>query len=665
MINKMQCLKVTFSFVLVCSLFLNSVPVQAQDIVSSDDISSGGSSVFVFRKSRKAPQTKNATRTTTTKRNKSEKAESRKKVKQEVAKVTPKRKKVEVEAKPTPTPKGQKPDVMASRIKASNEIGRAAELHLDKGDLPKAVSFFRQSIQLNPKNELAKLGLSEALTLQADDMFEKESEAEAAIPLYQEAITLDGNNAAAYAGLGGIYEELDDTENTFINYNKALSLNPNLTELYAPLGIANYQKGEIAKADELLTKAVAIRANDYQTQYLLGLIRYKQQNRDDEAVAALKRSLELKVTAEAYYYLGEVYDRQDKEKEAIAEYNKAIKENPNYVEAWFDLGAAYYNRSRFEDSINAYNQVIKLKNSNYEAHENLADVYRQLAANSNDPIVKKQNYQKAEGLYKIATDLIKNNPKIKVEKLALAELYSKYGFILGRMEKWDSAAAALNQAVALNPDSVDYTNLGWAYYNGAQKDLFAKKEAEKVSDTTLAQQKETDAKLKLEQSRNTLQKADALNPNFVGTLLNLGVTLSDLGDYQGSVDALRKCVAQRPDWFPALNELGIAYRGAGNLVEAANTFRKASDEVEKLFKGAKTDFDKQLYGNSLSSGLYNLATTESLRGNDKGARDAQARLKKINPNMAEALNLVFANPKNQLKQKIEQKNPLNRIPRPY
>jgi superkiller protein 3 len=665
MIKKMKWLQMAFSAVLVWSFCLNAIPVKAQDIVSSDDISSG-SSVFVFRKSQKAAQSKYAARTNKTKRTTEQKAKSRKMVQEQSRKVTPPRKKVE--AKPTPTvkpsPGVKPPPPPTSKEKASNAIGNTAEIHLEKGDLDKAVSYFRESIKLNPKNEPAKLGLSEALTRKADKFFNDNGieGAEAAIAIYTEAISLDKNNAMAYAGIGAIYEELDDADRTFENYNQALTLNPNLTELFAPLGVAYYQKGEIAKADELLTKAVAVNAEDDQTQLLLGLIRYKQV-KNDEAIAALKRSLALKESAEGHYYLGEVYDRLDRDKEALDEYNKAVGLNPKYAEAWFDLGVANYNRARYQEAIRAFEQAVRLKNDNYETRENLADVYRQLAADATNPDVKKANYQLAESSYQVAVTLAERNPKAQTDKLALADLYSKYGFILGRLEKWILSITVLNKAVALNPEAFDYTNLGWAYYNGAQVDLQEKRKAEKDGNTTLAQQKDTDAKLKLEQAKAALQKSDAMNPNFVGTLLNLGITLTDLGDFQGSVDVLRKCVQLRPNWFLALNELGAAYKGAGNLVEAAKNFNKAVDEAEKLLKGAKTDKDKFIYTRSLSTGLFNLAVTENERGNSKEARKVQDRLKKIDPNRAEVLNLVFNS--STINNKIQEKNPLNKIPRPF
>ena len=49
----------------------------------------------------------------------------------------------------------------------------------------------------------------------------------------------------------------------------------------------------IAKADELLTKAVAADPNSAETQYFTGLVRYAQ-NKNEAAVAAEQKAVQLK-----------------------------------------------------------------------------------------------------------------------------------------------------------------------------------------------------------------------------------------------------------------------------------------------------------------------------------------------------------------------------------
>lgn len=679
---KFRWLKAFFSGLILWSFLLNSIPVTAQgEIVTSEDIS-GGSSVFIFRRSSKAPQAKFAPKAKPN-RSKEQKAKSREAVKKQIAKAPPRPIKPVIKPRvtptPTPTQTGKKtptptpqPVLTATQKQASAALTAGAETYLKKGNFTEAIRQLREAIKLNPENGLAYAGLSRALTQRADSVYEKEG-ADFSIPIYEEALKNDPENAFAFAGLGAAYESMERDDLAFENYEKAISFDPDLTELYTPLGITYYQKGELAKAEDYLNKAVKAGIDGDQTQYLLGLLRYKNQDYDG-AITALKKAVSLNPQlAEAHYYLGEIYDLKKRDNESFAEYITATQINPRYAEAWFDLGVAYFNRERYDDAINAYQKAIQFDNSNFEAYENLADIYRLQAYNvvvksDKDATAKRDLYGKAEGSYRTASDLVENHPKnakAKENRTAMAELYSKYGFVLGRLAKWNSSITALNKAVSYNPDAFDYTNIGWAYYNAAQLDMRVVKD--RTSTEAQKAASKAQATTKLEQGRTALEKAVAMDKNSKAAYMNLGVTQNDLGDYSSAIQSMRRCLELQDDWVPALNELGIAFRGAGNLAEAVKNFRRASDLAEKSLSKLKTDIEKYRTTQQLSDGLYNLAITEKERGNDGEAKKAQDRLRKYNPNMANILEAVFlSNMKNKVDSKIQEKNPLKKLPKiPY
>lgn len=674
---KLQWVKAFFSALLLWSFLLNSIPVKAQgEIVTSEDIS-GGSSVFVFRRSSKAPQAKYAPKSKPNRSN-AQKEKDRNALKAQSKTIASTRPKPTPKPKvtPTPSPTGGKKTPTPTPIKtipaeeASNAIALGGETQLERGEIDKAIASFRQAIKLYSKNEFAKGGLSDALTQKANSY--PESDADLAIPVYEEAIRLDANNGLAYAGLGSAQEQRGDDASAFSNYEKAVALLPNLSQLYTPLGITYYQKGEFAKSEEFLNKAVNAGIDGDQTQYLLGLLKYKNLDYDG-AITALKKATTLNnQLAEGYYYLGEIYDIKKMDKDSFEAYLKATQVNPRYAEAWFDLGVAYFNRERYSDAINAYKKAIEFDNSNYEAHENLADIYKLQATETvvktkQDETAKKDLFGSAEGYYRTAIDLAENHPKnvkAKENKTAMAELYSKYGFVLGRLSKWSSSIAALDKAVTYNPDAFDYTNIGWAYYNFSKTDL--SNAAQKTTSETDKARLKAESKQKLEKGRTALQKAVAMDNTSKAAYMNLGVTQNDLGDFAGAVQAMKRCLELQSDWIPALNELGIAYKGLGDLAEAVKNFSKASDLAEKSLSKLKTDLDKYRVTQQLSDGLFNLAVTENERGNTKEAKKAQDKLRKYNPNMANALEGIFlSNVKNRVENKIQEKNPLNKIRIPY
>lgn len=590
-----------FSLFLIFTFFINFLSTaQAQDVVTSEDFT-GGSSAFVFKNSRKVTQKKVAFRTTASiKRTKTQRIETIKRVTKQtvtVAKVNPKRTKSK-EVNPETIQVTSVEFKRKTPQQASVIFAGVGEYYLNRDDIDQAMEFFRESVSLDSKNQNAKNGLSDALARYGDKLLNGEKYDLAKLP-YDEALKFNPNNAAVYAGYAEIYVAKDDVENAIVNYEKALSLDPELTELNAPLGVIYFQKGEVAKAETYLQKAVAANPNNAETQFYLGLLRYKQ-DRDAEAINAFRRSIELDPNnPETHYYLGEVYDRLDRAEDAIAEYKKAVELNPKYFEVWFDLGVAYYNRATnqgpnsvyYEEAIKAYKEAVKIKPTNGDAHANLADVYRQL-----------NRLDEAIGEYRLATTFIKDD----------ADLYSKFGYVAGRratnpnfQNYWKISFENFEKAIALNaksPDYIDYQNLGWAYYNAAQGDLRAKREA--------------DYKMKLQKSKEALQTAISLNPApkvAAAINLNLGMTLTDLGEYQAAADTLKRATELQKDWLPAINELGIAYRKNGDFDNAAKQFRKAI-EVDDNFAAAH----------------YGLAEVEYRRGNLKEAKKEYEKLKQMN-----------------------------------
>jgi len=600
MINKKQRRNSSITLFLSFVFLINGLPLRAQDIVTSEDFT-GGSSAFVFKTSRKPSPSKLAFRSTNKiSRTKSAKLETVNRITKQavtVAKVNPKRtKSKEV------SPDSVKLDSVEFKRKTPKEtsviFAGVGEYQLNRDEIDKAIDWFRESVQLDENNVNGKNGLSEALTRKGDQLLTGEKYDLAKL-LYEEALRNNPKNAAAHAGIAEIYSSKNDTENAIKSYETALANDADLTELNAPLGVLYFQKGEIAKAETYLQKALTANPNNAETQFFVGLIRYKQ-NRDPEAISAFKRSIELDPNnADVYYYLGEVLDRQNKDNDAITAYQNAVRLNPKYTEVWFDLGVAYFNRDRFPEAIEAYKTAIKLNPTYGEAYANLGDVYR-----------LNKNWDDAIGAYKLATNFIKND----------AELYSKYGYVAARravtpgyQSYWNIAVQNLEKAVQIAPDYIDYTNLGWAYYNLAQAKLKERNEAE--------------YKANLPKARDAFNKANSMNPSpkvAAAINLNLGMALTDLEDYQASIVALKKANELQKNWLPAINELGIAYRKNGNLDEAVKQFKKAI-EVDDNFASAH----------------YNLAESEYRRNNLKEAKKEYEKLKTLNrPDLVVGLEIV-------------------------
>jgi tetratricopeptide (TPR) repeat protein len=595
MINKLRCYRGFAAFIFLLSIVFSSIPAAAQgDLIPISDVT-GGSSVFVLRGGSRAAPKKFISKVRST-RSKTQRLETAKKVSKQyttLAKVNPRRTRTDA-VDPKNLPPASKIKTMP-RDEASRLFAGVGEYYMDRDDYNNAIDFFRESLSMDDKNSSATSGLSEALALKGNELLVKDS-FPVAKTFFEEALKHNSKNAPAYFGLAEVLTEMGKESDAVANYENALKNDADLSEIFTPLGALYYQKGEIAKADEYLTKSVAVSPNDAQAQYYYGLVRFAQ-NKNEEALTALRKSSTLDATnAETFYYLGETLARLNRNKDAVPEYTRATVLRPNYFEAWFGLGSAEYELGNYEAAVVALTKATRLKNDNYEAFNNLADAYRQI-----------RNYNQAEANYNHAAMFLQRQPNFNKDDAA--DMYSKAAFSIAkqceinskqRMPcRWDATVKALENAAALDVSGVDNANLGWAYYNAARADIAAGRTQE--------------ARPKLEKAKINLQKAAAGNSNFVaGPMLNLGMALTDLGEYPAAIDVLNKVVKKEPKWVFALNELGIAYRKQNNFKEAAAQFKRAIDK-DKNFAFA----------------YFNLGEAEFKAGNLGEARKAWDALKKM------------------------------------
>ena len=591
------------SAVVSFSICASTILVFPQDLVASDDVS-GGASVFVFRKSRKEPQEKAAGRSARSGGGRAAVSKNR-----YSTQVAANRQKRVTKAKQS-TVASNRTQQRNSKISLANTLVARADSSLEKGEVDRAIVDYREALRAVPTHANAKAGLSEALTAKGIESA-GDTGNNAAVPYLTEAISLDPANDVAFAKLGEVYDANNDPAKARTNYEKALQINPELSSLYVPVGMNYVNGGEIAKAETAVQNAEKRGVNDAPLQNLKGMILYKQ-NKNAEALAAFEKALALEGrNATAKYYRAALLDRMNQPDQSIAAYRETVALEPSYSPAWYDMGVSYYNRGDYKNAAVAYSEAVKVDPNYHQAHYNLANTYRQL-----------EQWPQANNEYGLAEAGIKDN----------ADLYSEWGFSLGKVGDWEGAIAKLEQARKLSPQAVDDSNVGWGYYNGAQTDKQNKNDAE--------------ASAKLTKGRDSLQAAVQKDPKLDAAYMNLGSTNNSLGDYEAAVAALNTALSLRSDWVIALNQLGLGYRGLNNLQMALAQFNRVVT----------------LDQNNIA-GLFNLGSAQFASGDKKGAQKTQARLKKLNPSLATQLDGILSGKVvvDEAKRKIGNKVP--RVPR--
>ena len=476
-----------------------------------------------------------------------------------------------------------------ARLKQSNTLAAKGETQLDSGDYNGAITSFRESIKLNARNAEATGGLSEALTAKGLDTA-GDNYNEAALPFLNEAAKLDPKNAIAFLKIGEIHDSKGRNAEAIVNFEKALAIDPEFTSVYLPLGLAQAEAKNYAQAEAYLSKAEAAGLATTEARLARADI-FTREGKTQEAIAMLDLIIKAEPNnASAVYQKAVALDKAGQTDQAIAAYKRATQIDANFAPAWFELGVASYNKGDYKDALVAYENVVRIQPDNYPAQSNLASTNRQLG-----------RYAEANVAYKAAEPGNTKNP----------DHYSEWGFCLGKTNEWDKSIARLLTARELSPTAVDNTNLGWAYYNAAKID---KKNGDEAA-----------AKAKFELARTYLNTAVQQDPKMDAAYLNLGSTNNEVGDHEAAVNALNTALALHAGWVIAYNQLGLGYRGLNKLDLALVALNTAVN----------------LDGNYVP-GLFNLGRTQYSAGKKDDAKKTQARLQKLDKQLAAQLGSIIA-----------------------
>jgi tetratricopeptide (TPR) repeat protein len=122
-------------------------------------------------------------------------------------------------------------------------------------------------------------------------------------------------------------------------------------------------------------KAISLTKPDYQLYMDLGLAE-QCDNHPAEAIAALRKSIDLKPTAQAWSSLGFVYAQQGNLNDALSALQEAERTQPNYVMTFLYRGGIYQAANRLDEAAAQYRRALALEPGNEIAKGALAQLHR-------------------------------------------------------------------------------------------------------------------------------------------------------------------------------------------------------------------------------------------------------------------------------------------------
>ena len=216
----------------------------------------------------------------------------------------------------------------------------------------KAISHYKQALDLDPKNHVALNNLGTA--------FYNLGELDKAQAAYEEALKISPNYSGSLNGLG-IISALNGNPDLAIEYfKKALSSNPTHIPSYNGLGQTLRDSGKLDDAINMFETSIAINPANFQAHYQLAEI-LRESSRFNEAENSYKTALSLNPDhARAWGDLAVVYKFQNRLPFARACLEKAISIDSSLPHLFFNLAMIFEAEKDFKNSILNLEKAIGL-----------------------------------------------------------------------------------------------------------------------------------------------------------------------------------------------------------------------------------------------------------------------------------------------------------------
>jgi protein O-GlcNAc transferase len=214
-------------------------------------------------------------------------------------------------------------------------------------------------------------------------------------------------------------------------FAEVLAAKPDQYEALLATGVISLQRGQDARALELIRSALAINPDAAEAHFHLG-VGLGKADRHDEALASFDRTLALAPGfAMAHYNRGNSLRSLGRPDEALAAYRTALSIKPDLVEALNNCGMLLINLGRYAEAIAAFDQALAINPNQIFALNN-----RGLA------LTKLHRHHDALNCFTRAVAITPS----------YANAFYNRANPLRELGLWEAAIADYDQALALAPD---------------------------------------------------------------------------------------------------------------------------------------------------------------------------------------------------------------------
>ncbi len=231
-------------------------------------------------------------------------------------------------------------------------------------------------------------------------------------------------------------------------YERALNADPRNFDALHLSGVLAAQQGDYPRADQLLTRAIAVRPDPVAFNNHGKVL--KDLGRLDASVASYDRAIALRPDfAECHFNRATALRELRRFEDALASYDRTIALGPDHVEAHFGRGLTLHQLGQLDEAVAGYDRAIALRPAFAEAH-----------ANRGAALQKMQQLEAALASFDRAIEIDAGD----------AETHYNRGVVLQELAQSGAAQESYRQALRLKPD---FALARWALAFLALPPLFA------------------------------------------------------------------------------------------------------------------------------------------------------------------------------------------------
>lgn len=217
-------------------------------------------------------------------------------------------------------------------------------------------------------------------------------------------------------------------------YKSVLQNDPKNPDALHLLGVVLMARGELARAQELMVRAIKIKGNDAAYFSNLGIV-LKDQGAFSAALGSFDQAIKLQPEyPEAFCNRGLALASLGRNEEALDHYDTAIKFRSNYAAAYSNRGVLLQSMGRLDDAVNSFRKAIAADPTFADGLSNYGALLRRL-----------RRYDESLKVYNGA---LRVNPK-------LLEAYQGRGELLAEMGRIKEALADFDRALTIKPKYAD------------------------------------------------------------------------------------------------------------------------------------------------------------------------------------------------------------------